>query len=81
MEIIILKTILLILCLFGILAVIVFFKRKNSEENNITFLIQKLEHQKSLDLKIIEKRNKEITKLEQEILKCKKKLNMKLFEK
>lgn len=81
MEIIILEIILLILCSFGVGAVIIFFKRKNQSDNYFDVLIKKLNHQMGQDLKELDRGNKEINKLEQEILICKKQLHMKLFEK
>lgn len=76
-----LEIIILILCFFALGAVIIFFKRKSLPSNHYEVLINNLNLQKEKDLKELEKGNKEINKLEQEILICKKQLHMKLFEK
>lgn len=82
MEIILfLELILLILCFFGVFAVVIFFIRKNDKGPDIDSLIQQYENQMKNDIEILELGNKEIDKLEEKILICKKKLNMKLFNK
>ena len=81
MNLVVLEVILLILCFLGVVAVIVFFKRKNSPSNRFEEIIMNLNIQKEHDLKRLAIGNQEINRLEQEILKCKKKLNWRLFEK
>lgn len=62
-------------------AFFIFYKRKKVSNNNVDDLINnyKLELEKQQD--IVNNQNKEINLLERKILKCKKKLKMKLFEK
>lgn len=76
-----LEIIILILCLFSLGAIIIFFKRKNLPPNHYELLIKNLNHQKEQDLITLEKGHKEINLLEQEILKCKKELHFRLFDK
>jgi len=80
MEIIILEIILLILCFLGLLAVVIFFRRKYNY-NSVDLLIRRLDEQKELDLLTLESGNREINRIEKEILECKKKLKIKLFNK
>jgi len=76
-----LEIIILILCLVSLGAVIIFFKRKNQPSNHYELLIKNLNNQKYQDLLTLEKGHKEINFLEQEILKCKKQLHWRLFNK
>lgn len=81
MNLVVLESILLIFCFFGIIAVIVFFKRKNRPSNHYEEVIKNLNIQKEQDLKELAIGNQKINRLEQEILVCKKKLNWHLFDK
>ncbi len=76
-----------LLFLFWILSglcVLIFFIRKarykEPDINEYYKLISKLNDQKDEDLKLLHDRNKEIDKIEEEILKCKKELGLKLFK-
>ena len=77
-----------LLFLFWILSglcVLIFFIRKvRYKEPDISEyyrLINQLNDQKDEDLKLLHERNNEIDKIEEEILKCKKELGIKLFKK
>lgn len=72
------EIIFLCLCVISILAIIIFFLR--SKQDDYTVMIEKLEKNKENNLKLLEVGNKKINDIEMEILKCKKKLNMKLFK-
>lgn len=72
------EIIFLCLCVISILAIIIFFLR--SKQDDYTIMIEKLEKNKENNLKLLEVGNKKINDIEMEILKCKKKLNMKLFK-
>lgn len=72
------EIIFLCLCVISILAIINFFLR--SKQDDYTVMIEKLEKNKENNLKLLEVGNKKINDIEMEILKCKKKLNMKLFK-
>ena len=76
-----------LLFLFWILSglcVLIFFIRKarykEPDINEYYKLINQLNDQKDEDLKLLHDRNKEIDKIEEEILKCKKELGLKLFK-
>ena len=82
MEVIIfLEIILGILCLFGVIAIIIFFVRKNDKGIDVDTWIKNANNQMSEDLKLLELGNKKIDEIEKKILICKKKLNMTLFDK
>lgn len=81
MEITKLQIILFGLCALSGVAIIIFALRKNDKEIDYDRIIRQLNNQKVQDLNILDRRNKEINKIEEKILKCKKKLNMKLFDK
>lgn len=72
------EIIFLYLCVISILAIIIFFLR--SKQDDYTVMIEKLEKKKENNLKLLKAGNKKINDIEMEILKCKKKLNMKLFK-
>lgn len=72
------EIIFLCLCVISILAIIIFFLR--SKQDDYTVMIEKLEKNKENNLKLLKAGNKKINDIEMEILKCKKKLNMKLFK-
>ena len=80
-KIIFLEIILGVLCLLGIVAVIIFFIRKNDKGIDIDKLIRQFNEQKESDLKTLEYGNKKIDEIERKILTCKKKLKMQLFDK
>ena len=76
-----------LLFLFWILSglcLLIFFIRKarykEPDINEYYKLINQLNDQKDEDLKLLHDRNKEIDKIEEEILKCKKELGLKLFK-
>lgn len=79
-----LKYILFLFWILGGICVIIFFIRKaRYKEPDISEyykLISELNDKKDEDLELIHKRNKEIDKIEEEILKCKKELGLKLFK-
>lgn len=81
MEITKLQIILFGLCALSGVVIIIFALRKNDKEIDYDRIIRQLNNQKVQDLNILDRRNKEINKIEEKILKCKKKLNMKLFDK
>ena len=80
-AIIFLEIILLFLCILGCCAVVVFFMRKNRKELDVDKLIKQFNNQKESDLEKLKQGNKQIDDIERKILICKKKLNMKLFDK
>lgn len=79
-----LKYILFLFWILGGICIIIFFVRKaRYKEPDISEyykLIGELNEKKNEDLELIHKRNKEIDKIEEEILKCKKELGLKLFK-
>ena len=82
MEVIIfLEIVLGFLCLLGLVAVIIFFVRKNDKGIDVDTWIKNANNQMNEDLKVLELGNKKIDEIEKKILVCKKKLNMKLFDK
>lgn len=81
MKLTFIEIILLILCFIAIIAVIIFFLRKNNQIYSEENLIKNLEEQKEKNLKFLKQGDKEIDKLEKEILECRKKLNLKLYKK
>ena len=76
--------ILFLFWILGGICIIIFFIRKiKYKEPDISEyykLITILNDQKDEDLKLLHDRNKEIDKIEEEILKCKKELGIKLFK-
>lgn len=68
------------LCLCGIslIAILIFVLRSKQDDYNT--IIEKLEKDKTKNLELLKEGNKRINIIEMEILKCKKELNMKLFE-
>lgn len=72
MELTIIEIVLLILCFIGLIAVVIFFLRKNTETYTEEILIKNLEEQKENNLKLLKEGNKEIDKIEKEIAKYKK---------
>ena len=83
MEIIIfLEIILGILCILGLIVIVIFFIRKKGDnEFNVYKLINQFNEQMKSDIETLEQGNREIDEIERKILACKKKLNMKLFDK
>lgn len=81
MEITSLQIILFSLCGIGGIAIIIFALRKNDKGIDYNKIIRQLNERKVQDLNILDSKNREIDKIEEKILKCKKKLNMKLFDK
>ena len=81
MEIIVfLEIVLGFLCLLGLVAVIIFFIRKNDQGMDVDKLIKNANNQMNENLKALDLGNKKIDEIEKKILICKKKLNMKLFD-
>lgn len=81
MEINLLIFILLILCFIAATLLIIIVVNTNKQENvDYNKIIKYLNCQKEKNLKTLMEGNKIINKLEKEILKCKKQLNMKLFD-
>lgn len=72
------EIIYLCLCAISTVAVLIFYLRTKQEDYDT--LIKKLEKDKENNLKLLEEGNKKINKIEMEILKCKKELNIKLFK-
>ena len=80
MEINILEIMLTSLCFFSIVPIIIFFKRKKSS-NNIEIFLELYNDKMKSNLEKLNKGNKTIDEIEEKILICKKKLNMKIFDK
>lgn len=81
MEINLLIFILLILCFIAATLLIIIAVNTNKQEDiDYNKIIKYLNCQKEENLKTLMEGNKIINKLEKEILKCKKQLNMKLFD-
>lgn len=80
-EKVVVETILLILCVLGIIPVIIFFLRKNQTDVDYYKVIRKLNEQEEQNLDELALGNKEIDNIEKKILECKKELKMPLFEK
>jgi len=76
-----LKIVLFLLWGLGAIAIIIFILRKNSPDTDYYKIIAELNEQEEKDLKTLEEGNKEIERIEKEILECKKKLGFKLFKK
>lgn len=76
-----LRIVLAILCIIAIAPVIVFFVRKNQPEVDVYKIIKMCDDKMEEDLETLNQGNKKIDEIEKKILICKKKLNMKLFEK
>ena len=76
-----LKFVLFLLWGLGVIAIIIFIVRKNSPDTDYYKIIAELNEQEEKDLKTLEEGNKEIDRIEKEILECKKKLGFKLFKK
>lgn len=76
-----LKIVLFLLWGLGAIAIIIFIIRKNSPDTDYYKIIAELNEQEEKDLKTLEEGNKEIDRIEKEILECKKKLGFKLFKK
>ena len=68
------------LCLISGIAILIFVLRNNDKGLDYDKIIRKLNERKELDLDILSIKNKEINKIEEKILSCKKELNMKLFD-
>ncbi len=68
------------LCLICGIAILIFVLRNNDKGLDYDKIIRKLNERKELDLDILSIKNKEINKIEEKILVCKKELNMKLFD-
>ena len=83
MEIILfLEIILGILCILGLIVIVIFFiRKKDDNEFNVYKLINQFNEQMKSDIETLEQGNREIDEIERKILVCKKKLNMKLFDK
>jgi len=80
-----LKYILYLFWMLGGICVVIFFiRKKNYKEPDISEyyrIANELNEMQEYDLELINKRNKEIDKIEKEILKCKEILNINKFSK
>ena len=81
MEITYLQIILFGLCALSGIAVLIFALRKNDKGIDYDKIIRELNERKEKNLNTLDIKNKEIDKIEKQILECKKKLNIKLFDK
>ena len=73
--------ILIGLCLISLLIFIIYVFIKSDNDIDYDKIISDLNKQKEIDLLILDKGNKEINKIENKILKCKKELGIRLFRK
>ena len=80
-EKVVVETILLILCVLGIIPVIIFFLRKNQTDVDYYKVIRELNEQEEQNLDELMLGNKEIDNIEKKILECKKELKIRLFRK
>ena len=80
-EKVVIETILLILCVLGIIPVIIFFLRKHDNTVDYYKVINELNDQEEQNLDALALGNKEIDAIERKILECKKELKIKLFRK
>jgi len=80
-EKVVVETILLILCVLGIIPVIIFFLRKNQTDVDYYKVIRELNEQEEHNLDELALGNKEIDNIEKKILECKKELKIRLFRK
>lgn len=80
-EKVVVETILLILCVLGIIPVIIFFLRKNQTDVDYYKVIRELNEQEEQNLDELALGNKEIDNIEKKILECKKELKIRLFRK
>lgn len=78
MEIKVLEIILIGLCLFSVIPIIIFFKRRKTP-TNVDMLLELYNNKMESNLEKLNQGNKKIDEIEQKILICKKKLNMKKF--
>ena len=68
------------LCLISLIVLLIFMLKECDDAVDYDKIISYLNNQKELDLNTISHGNKEINKIEKEILKCKKVLHYKLFK-
>lgn len=73
-ETLIIKYIILVLIILLFLVVLIFFLQKNCQEIDYDKYIKLMKEQTKNNLETLDKGNKEITKLNGQILNCKKKL-------
>lgn len=78
--IIVLEIILFCLCFLGGISILVFLLRKCDDGMDYNRIIRELNEQKAENLDKINKGNKQIDEIEEKILKCKRKLDWKLFK-
>lgn len=69
------------LCLISGIVFIIFILRKEDKGLDYNKIIRELNENKEKDLKTLDIKNKEINNIEEKILKCKKELGMRLFDK
>lgn len=69
------------LCLISGTVFIIFILRKEDKGLDYNKIIRELNENKEKDLKTLDIKNKEINNIEEKILKCKKELGMRLFDK
>ncbi len=76
-----LQFLLFILCGLGGLVILIFILRQNDQGYDYDRIIRELNEQKEQNLNLIDSDNKEIEKIEKQILECKKVLGIRLFKK
>lgn len=75
------QMLLLILCGLGLIVFIIFILRIKDEGYDYDAIIAKLNEEEQKDLENLKSGNREINEIESKILKCKKELGIKLFNK
>lgn len=76
-----LQFLLFILCGLDGLVILIFILRQNDQGYDYDRIIRELNEQKEQNLNLIDSGNKEIEKIEKQILDCKKVLGIRLFKK
>ncbi len=76
-----LQFLLFILCGLDGLVILIFILRQNDQGYDYDRIIRELNEQKEQNLNLIDSGNKEIEKIEKQILECKKVLGIRLFKK
>ena len=75
-----LQFLLFILCGLDGLVILIFILRQNDQGYDYDRIIRELNEQKEQNLNLIDSGNKEIEKIEKQILECKKVLGIRLFK-
>lgn len=76
-----LQFLLFILCGLDGLVILIFILRQKDQGYDYDRIIRELNEQKEQNLNLIDSGNKEIEKIEKQILECKKVLGIRLFKK